>query len=90
MNGTSASAPHVAGLVALMFEYAQKHAYGAPQSLTADQIRTEVEAQAKAKPRFNRHQKVDARVIIKQKDVQAELLPSGKADFTETMKKLPQ
>lgn len=93
MNGTSASAPHVAGLIALMFEYARKHAAGAPVSLTADQIRREVKAGATVAPinlKFDRHQKVDARVETKQEDVPVELLASGKADFTETMKKLPQ
>jgi subtilisin family serine protease len=90
MNGTSAAAPHIAGLIALMFEYAQKHAAGAPKSLTADQISEELKGEAKGKLKFNRHQKVDERVATKQKDVKNDLLASGKARFTKTMEKLPQ
>ena len=91
MNGTSAAAPHVTGLIALMFEYAQKHAGGAPQALTADQIATELARNAKTNVlKLDRHQKVDAWVLTKQKDVIGDLVPSGKSDFTETMKKLPQ
>jgi subtilisin family serine protease len=93
MNGTSASAPHVTGLIALMFEYARTHAQNAPQSLTANQIRTQLKAGstvAAVKLQFDRHQKVDARVKTKQKDVQNELLASGKTNFTETMRRLPQ
>jgi subtilisin family serine protease len=90
MNGTSAAAPHVTGLIALMFEYAHKHATP-PQGLTADQIAQELKAEAKKNElRLNRHQKVDDRVPVKQKNVLAKLVPTGKTDFTETMEKLPQ
>jgi subtilisin family serine protease len=91
MNGTSAAAPHVAGLIALMFEYAQKHAAGAPRPLSAGQLGRELKRNAKTKAlKFNRHQAVDVRVPTKQKDVRKELVPFGKTDFTKTMKKLPQ
>src|SRR5262249_36665490 len=91
MNGTSAAAPVITGLIALMFEYEQKHANGAPRDLTADEIGQKLKRNAKANVlKLDRHQKVDAWVVTKQKDVFGDLVPTGKADFTETMKKLPQ
>jgi hypothetical protein len=75
MNGTSASAPHVAGLIALILEEARKNG----QKLNSDQIRQKLAAGATFPAdtlNFNRHQKVDARVKIKQKAVQAELRSS--------------
>lgn len=90
MNGTSASAPHVTGLIALMFEYAQKHAPGKPVNLTADHICRRILAAARTgRLKFNRHQIADKRVKTKQQQVKAELnlLASGKIDFLEAMKK---
>lgn len=90
MNGTSAAAPHVTGLIALMFEYAQQYAVGAPVNLTGDQIRQELAAGAKLEAlNLNRHQAVDAWVVTKQAAVLPDLVPTGKADFTETMNRLP-
>ena len=71
-----------------MFDYAKNHA-SPPVSLTADQISTELEAEAKVGDlELNRHQGVDDWVITKQSAVLGDLVPSGKTDFTETMKKL--
>jgi hypothetical protein len=93
MNGTSAAAPHIAGLIALIFEYAKKHSHP-KKSLSADQISAALKAGAKAGGvtlRFNRHQKVDARVPAtkKQEHVKADLLVSDRANGTETMNRLP-
>lgn len=86
MNGTSAAAPHVTGLIALIFEYARKQKK--PRSLFAADLLKELTATAsKVKLRFNRHQMVDVRVRTKQEQVQAQLLKFGKASFEETMKK---
>jgi hypothetical protein len=90
MNGTSASAPHISALIALIFEYAKKHAHP-PKSLLAGDIGQELKAAANAgvvKLRLNRHQKVDARVEKKQKDVEGDLRVSDKVNCTEAMKKL--
>jgi len=91
MNGTSAAAPFVTGMIALMMEYARKYAHGNPQ-LTADQIARELKAATKGGLRFNRRQAVDTRIPPgkKQQDVRGKLLSTEKADFIETMKKLPQ
>src|SRR5262249_8773298 len=57
MNGTSAAAPHVAGLVALILQYRASQSGG---PLTADQIRTKLKgAASKAPLRPNRHNAVD-------------------------------
>jgi subtilisin family serine protease len=89
MNGTSAAAPLVTGLIALMFEYARKHSTP-PVSLTADQIRNALAASFGARPfDLNRHQAVDRWVIIKQSAVLADLVPTGRTDFTATMNGLP-
>ena len=92
MNGTSAAAPFVTGMIALMMEYALKYARGHPVHLTADQIARELKAATKVGLRVNRRQAVDKRIPLgkKQKDVRARLLSTEKSDFIETMKKLPQ
>ena len=90
MNGTSAAAPFIAGIIALVFEYAQKYARTAPVSLSADQILMQLKAAAKAgRLKYSRRQAADARVRVKQRDVRGELLSTERADFVETMKKLP-
>jgi len=91
MNGTSAAAPFVTGMIALMMDYALNYAHGKPVHLTADQIARELKATTKGGLRDNRRQAVDARIPPgkKQKDVRTKLLHTQKADFIETMKKLP-
>lgn len=58
------------------------------KSLTADQIGRALKAGSKGKLEFNRHQKVDTRVKIKQQKVERQLRTSGKAHFEAVMKKL--
>lgn len=92
MNGTSAAAPHVAGLIALMFEYAQKYAPGFPRDLTAEEIGDAIKiasnASSLASLRENRHQIVDAWVKKKQKDVLGDLTAYGRVDFKGAMNQL--
>jgi subtilisin family serine protease len=72
MNGTSAAAPHVAGLVALILEYATSYA---GTKLTADQIRDGiVKAGKKGALLPNHHQIADVRVPIKQQAVSVDLV----------------
>jgi subtilisin family serine protease len=86
INGTSISAPHVAGIVALIFDFAANHER---VQLTADQIRQYLELGGNTVPLLpNRHQLVDVHVPIKQADVWADLIGAGKVDLLETMKKL--
>ena len=91
MNGTSAAAPHITGLIALMFEYAWQHAAGKPRHLKAAKIAKELKDESNVNAlEFNRRQAVDARVRVKQRQVKANLVAAGKGEFVETMKKLPQ
>ena len=93
MNGTSASAPQVTGLVALMLQY--NHDVGNPQLPAAD-IRANVIAGAEAAqklppppPRilqYNRHQDADETRLIKQQDVWDDLIGAGKVNVVETLK----
>jgi len=88
MNGTSVAAPFISGIIALILEYAKKHARGAP-SLTADQIRAQLRAASPAgRLRQNRRQAADRRVRIKQKDVRGDLLDKEKVDYAGTMRRL--
>jgi len=92
MNGTSAAAPHVAGLVALMLQVARRRR----KSLTAEQIRDMVIAGAQAAstgPNYqplkpNRHQTADDKRSIKQRDVWSDLTGAGRIDVIETVKKI--
>jgi len=87
MNGTSASAPHVAGLVALMFQY-RNHVMGAP--LSADEIRHKLKTAAHATSlKQNRHQLADQTRPVKQKDVPwDDLIGAGKIDISDSLKQL--
>ena len=93
MNGTSASAPHITGLIALIFDYARNHAPGKPVKLKAEDISREIKAASKLTQelKFNRRQAVDRRVAKKQdhNEVGQHLKVSRRTHFAETMKKLP-
>ena len=88
MNGTSASAPQVAGLVALMFQY--RH-YKSGAALTADEIRDKLKHAAREPAlRKNRHQIADqTRKNKRQQDVPwHELIGAGKIDVLDTLNEL--
>jgi hypothetical protein len=98
MNGTSAAAPHVAGLVALLLQY-NRDMNG--HALTADEIRTKIIAGATAgqllnPPPFrkhitNRHQEVDPLRPVgkKQKDHFDKVIGAGKINVPESARLLP-
>ena len=85
MNGTSAAAPHVAGLVALMLQY-RASTGGGP--LTADQIRAKLKTAASKTPlKPNRHNAVDPTRLgnVKQTPVLAEVIGSGRIDISKSL-----
>lgn len=83
MNGTSASAPHVTGLIALLMQYG---AASGAAALTADQIRARVKRAAKRGGlRANRHNEADEMQIIKQKAVFNDVIGDGKIDVKNTL-----
>lgn len=84
MNGTSASAPHVAGLVALMYQYARDA--GRPP-LSAGEMRNKIMQAALTSPplELNRHQQADDTRPHKQNVHRAELTGSGKINIQATL-----
>lgn len=89
MNGTSASAPHVTGLIALMFEYAASARRQGGGGLTAAQIRDAIFRRADRGVLIQElHQIADARVVIKQRDVWPDLVASGRMNFLQAMRLL--
>ena len=88
MSGTSASAPHVTGMVALMLQYA---ADNSKLPLKAGKIAEALREGAKksAKLLKNRHQLADATRRLKQGDMAwKDLVGAGKIDVLETLKLL--
>lgn len=87
MNGTSAAAPHVTGLVALLFEHARSRV--PPRDLTADEIRAALAAGGHTRSlRPHAGQAVDDRVRIKQSKRWTRVIGSGRVDFRRTLRKL--
>ena len=84
-GGTSASAPHVTGLVALVLEYSTKFGNG---SIGADAIRNALAQSANNNLKYNRHQEVDDDFKVKQRDVWQDLIGGGKVDFSAAMNTL--
>lgn len=88
MNGTSASAPHVAGVVALIYQYILDSGHA---KLSADQIRDLLRLGAQKSPRLklNRHQEADATRPNKQSNVPFDdLAGAGKLNLLESLKLL--
>jgi subtilisin family serine protease len=85
LSGTSASAPHVTGLVALILEYSTQ--YGT-KTISADEIRDNLALTGKSGLKYNGHQEADDSVKIKQRDVWTELVGGGKVDFSAAMNNL--
>lgn len=79
MGGTSAAAPHVAGLIALIFQFANR-------SLTATEIRQILQDGAdKHGLRYNEHQELDVHQKLKQRQVWGDLIGHGRVDAVKSI-----
>jgi subtilisin family serine protease len=85
LSGTSASAPHVTGLVALILEYSTKFGSG---KIGADLIRDNLVMGANSGLKYNRHQEADDRIKVKQSNLWSDVIGGGKVDFAAAMNKL--
>ena len=85
LNGTSAAAPHVAGLVALAFDHVRNQLQ---QDLDITKLRKALTGQLGPALRENRYIRADDTRPIKQAAVMTYLIGRGKISLARTLKKL--
>jgi subtilisin family serine protease len=82
MGGTSAAAPHVTGLIALVFQFATR-------PLTATDIQRILKDGARKHGlRYNEHQKLDVHQKVKQDTVWGDLIGHGRVDAVKTINQI--
>ncbi|HVE50344.1 MAG TPA: S8 family serine peptidase [Casimicrobiaceae bacterium] len=81
-NGTSASAPHVTGVVALAFDLVRNHRR---RDLDAVTLRAALAGQTTSPLRSNRYIEADATHPVKQSDVMKDLIGVGKLSLNATL-----
>jgi len=85
MNGTSAAAPHVAGVVALVFDYQRNHE---GQDLSAEELRAALGTQSGGHPLVPSRLGANHRHKVKQGAVWNELVGGGKISCLKTLDNL--